>query len=65
VPVPTSDTVLRDRLQNGLSAALIGLNAMLPLTTSVNCPDVLVDGAGNVLVPANPVAVTEPDPVSR
>jgi hypothetical protein len=60
---PMSNSGLRDRLQAGLSAPLGGLNAMLGLTTLGSCPDVLIDGGLNLLVPPNPRAVIEPDPI--
>jgi hypothetical protein len=62
---PMSNSGLRDRLQAGLSAPLAGLNAMLGVTSLASCPTVLIDGGLNLLVPANPVVVTGPDPIYR
>jgi hypothetical protein len=46
-----SDPVLRDRLQVGLSAPLNALNSVLSIYVIAQCPDVLVDGGGNLMVP--------------
>ena len=48
---PEDEPALQSALQSGLSAPLNALNSVLGLNVTATCPDVLVDGGGNVMIP--------------
>jgi hypothetical protein len=59
-PFPMPD--LRDQLRANLSAPLVALNTPLG-TTNGQCPSILVDGGGNLIIPQNPLEAPGPAPV--
>jgi hypothetical protein len=62
---PVPDSTLRDRRRADFGAQVTALNAMLGASTNVPCPQVLVDGGANLMIPRNPQAETDPIPVGQ
>jgi hypothetical protein len=62
---PVLVSTLRDQVRADFGAQVAALNAMLGSSTNVPCPQVLVDGGGNLIVPQNPQAVLDPIPVDH